>query len=77
MRIFTVNIVHMKCSSQRIFSEVIKPQKRSPYSKLSQNELAKELYQMGFFNPELAEQSLTAIDMMDFDGKQKVKDKVQ
>lgn len=32
---------------------------------------------MGFFNPELAEQSLTAIDMMDFDGKQKVKDKVQ
>ena len=32
---------------------------------------------MGFFNPELAEQSLTAIDMMDFDGKQKVKDQVQ
>lgn len=60
-----------------VFDIVVKPQKRSPYSKMSQNELAKELYQLGFFNPQLAEQSLTAIDMMDFDGKQKVKDKVQ
>ena len=60
-----------------VFDVVIKPQKRSPYSKLSQNELAKELYQMGFFNPQLAEQSLIALDLMDFDGEEKVKDKVQ
>ena len=32
---------------------------------------------MGFFNPQLAEQSLTALDLMDFDGEEKVKDKVQ
>lgn len=68
---------YVQARRKPVFDIVIKPQKRSPYSKLSQNELAKELYQMGFFNPELAEQSLTAIDMMDFDGKQKVKDKVQ
>ena len=60
-----------------VFDIVIKPQKRSPYSKMAQNELAKEMYQMGFFNPQLAEQSLTALDLMDFDGKEKIKDKVE
>ena len=60
-----------------VFDIVVKPQKRSPYSKMAQNELAKELYQMGFFNPQLAEQSLTALELMDFDGIEKVKEKVQ
>lgn len=60
-----------------IFDIIVKPQKRSPYSKLSQNELAKELYQLGFFNPQLAEQSLAALELMDFDGKEKVRDHVQ
>ena len=60
-----------------VFDIVVKPQKRSAYSKLSQNELAKELYQLGFFNPQLAEQSMTALELMDFDGKETVKDKVQ
>jgi hypothetical protein len=60
-----------------IFDIVIKPQKRSPYSKMSQNELAKEMYQLGFFNPQLAEQSLTALELMDFDGDEKVRDRVQ
>ena len=60
-----------------VFDIVIKPQKRSPYSKMAQNELAKEMYQLGLFNPEMAEPSLTALDMMDFEGKEKVKDKVQ
>jgi hypothetical protein len=60
-----------------VFDIVVKPQKRSPYSKMAQNELAKELYQLGFFNPQLAEQSMTALELMDFDGEEKVKDKVQ
>lgn len=60
-----------------VYDIVVKPQKRSPYSKLSQNELAKELYNMGFFNPQLAEQSLTALELMDFDGIEGVKEKVQ
>lgn len=60
-----------------VFDIVVKPQKRSPYSKMAQNELAKELYQLGFFNPQLAEQSLTAIDLMDFDGIEKVRDRIQ
>lgn len=60
-----------------VFDIVVKPQKRSPYSKMAQNELAKELYQLGFFNPQLADQSLVALELMDFDGEEKVKDKVQ
>ena len=60
-----------------IFDVVVKPQKRSPYSKMAQNELAKELYGMGFFNPQLADQSLAALELMDFDGLEKVRDKVQ
>lgn len=60
-----------------VYDIVIKPQKRSPYSKMAQNELAKEMYNMGFFNPQLAEQSMTALELMDFDGIEVVKDKVQ
>ena len=60
-----------------VYDIVVKPQKRSPYSKMAQNELAKELYNMGFFNPQLAEQSMTALELMDFDGIEGVKEKVQ
>ena len=60
-----------------VFDVVVKPQKRSPYSKMAQNELAKEMYNLGFFNPQLAEQAMTALDLMDFDGIEGVKDKVQ
>jgi hypothetical protein len=60
-----------------VYDIVVKPQKRSPYSKLAQNELAKELYGLGVFNPQLAEQSITLLEMMDFDGIEAVKEKVQ
>ena len=60
-----------------VYDIIVKPQKRSPYSKMAQNELAKEMYNMGFFNPQLAEQSMTAFELMDFDGLEAVKEKVQ
>ncbi len=60
-----------------VFDVVVKPQKRSAYSKLSQNELAKEMFQMGFFNPQLAEQVMGALEIMEFDGKEKVKERIQ
>jgi hypothetical protein len=44
---------------------------------MAQNELAKEMYNMGFINPQLAEQSMTALELMDFDGIEAVKEKVQ
>ena len=60
-----------------VYDIVVKPQKRSPYSKMAQNELAKEMYNLGFFNPELAEQTMSALELMDFDGIEAVKEKVQ
>lgn len=60
-----------------IFDIVIRPQKRSAYSRLSQNELAKELYGLGLFAPENAEQALIVLDMMDFDGDDEIKQKVE
>jgi len=60
-----------------VYDIVVKPQKRSPYSRMAQNELAKEMYNMGFFNPQLAEQSLTALELMDFEGIEGVKERVQ
>ena len=60
-----------------IFDVTVIPAKKSAFSRLSQNELAKEFYGLGFFNPQLADQSLACLDMMDFDGKEKVMERVQ
>ncbi len=62
---------------ETVFDISIKPQKKSTYSKLSQNELAKEMYKLGFFNPQYANQALAAIEIMDFDGKAQVKEEIR
>ncbi len=56
-----------------IFDVVCRASKRSPFSKAAQNELAKELFRLGFFNPELSGQALACLDMMDFEGKESLK----
>lgn len=55
-----------------IFDVIVKVQKASPYSRLAQNEMVKEFYNMGFFNPQQADMSLAALRMMDFDGKDEI-----
>lgn len=60
-----------------LFDVEVTAQKQSAYSKLSQNELAMQLYNAGFFNPQMADQALACLDVMDFDRKQFVIDKVQ
>ena len=59
-----------------VFDLKIKAQKRNPFSRVEQNEYAKELYHMGFFNPERAQEATGALDMMDFEGIDKVKETV-
>lgn len=59
-----------------IFDIEVVAQKSSPFSVVAQNERAKELYQLGFFNPELADQSLAALDMMQFEGIEKVRERI-
>ena len=60
-----------------VFDVEVKPQKASTYTKMSQNELALQFYNLGFFNPQQADQTLMALDMMEFEGKDDLKQKVQ
>ena len=60
-----------------VFDIVVVPQKKSPFSKVSQNELAKEFFGMGFFNPQFADQATACMEMMDFDGKDIILAKVR
>ena len=60
-----------------VFDLKIKAQKTSPFSRMEQNERAKELYGLGFFNPERAQEALGALEMMDFEGIDKVREQVQ
>ena len=59
-----------------LFDVEITAQKQSPYSKMAQNELALSFYSAGFFNPQIADQALACLDMMDFDRKQFVMQKI-
>lgn len=60
-----------------VFDVTVVPAKKSTYSRLTQNEMAKEFYRLGFFDPARAEQSLACLDMMDFDGKEKILRRLQ
>ena len=60
-----------------VFDIKVKAQKSSPYARLAQNELALQFYGKGFFNPEFCDQALATIDMMDFEGKDKVVQRIQ
>ena len=59
-----------------LFDLEITAQKQSPYSKMSQNDLALQFYSAGFFNPQMADQALACLDMMDFDRKQFIMQKI-
>nr|DAW92936.1 MAG TPA: portal protein [Caudoviricetes sp.] len=54
------------------FDIEVSVQRNSPYNKITQNQLATGLYQMGVFHPDAAEQALMLLELMQFDGKAKV-----
>ncbi len=60
-------------SREPIMDIEVKPQKKSAYSKETQNQTALNLYNMGFFAPNNADASLACLNMMDFDGVDKIK----
>lgn len=55
------------------FDVKVVAQKASAFSTAAQNERAKELYSLGFFNPDMADQALACLDMMAFEGIDSVK----
>ena len=60
-----------------VFDIKIKAQRSNPFSRMEQNERAKELYGLGFFNPDRAQEALGALEMMDFEGIDKVRERVE
>ena len=59
-----------------VFDIKVSAQKKNAYTKLSQNELATQFFKLGFFNPQMADQALMCLEMMDFDGKEEIMQKV-
>ncbi len=55
-----------------LFDVQVIAQKQSPYTKLSQNEMALQFFGAGFFDPRRADQALMCLQMMDFDRKEQV-----
>ena len=55
-----------------VFDIEVSAQKQNAYSKISQNELALQLLNAGVFNPQLVDQSMLLLKMMDFKGKDEI-----
>lgn len=60
-----------------VFDIEVSAQKASEYTSMAQNEMALQFFQLGFFNPQMVDQTLATLDMMDFDGKDSIIQKVQ
>lgn len=55
----------------------ITSEKANPYKKMEINELALSFYNAGFFNPQMTDQALACLNMMDFTKKEEVMLKIQ
>ena len=60
-----------------VFDLKIRAQKRNPFSRMELNERAKELYALGFFDPRRAREALGALEMMDFEGVEAVRERIR
>lgn len=60
-----------------IFDFKIKAIKKNPFSRMEENERAKEFYRLGFFSPDRAEEASRALNMMDFEGIDKVREEIE
>lgn len=66
----------MQATRLPVFDVEVVTEKSSPFSTVVQNERAKELYAAGFFNPQMADQALMALEMMTFEGIDEIKQKI-
>ena len=60
-----------------VFDIEVRAQRENAYTKMSQNELAIQFYNMGILNPQNTDQALMLIEMMDFRGKEELRQKIQ
>lgn len=59
-----------------VFDIKVSAQKKNVYTTVTQNELSLQFFQLGFFNPSMTDQALMCLELMDFDGKDTVMQKV-
>ena len=59
------------------FDIEITSEKANPYKKMEINELALSFYNAGFFNPQMTDQALACLNMMDFVKKDEVMQKIR
>ena len=55
-----------------MFDITVRAERQSPYSKAASNELAEAFFKAGFFAPEKREEALLCLEMMDFDGRDRI-----
>ena len=60
-----------------VFDIEVRAQRENAYTKMSQNELALQFWGNGMLNPQMTDQALIVLDMMDFRGKDELRRKVQ
>ena len=60
-----------------VFDIEVRSERETAYTKMSQNELALQFMQMGVFNPQLTNQVMMMMDMMDFRGKDELRGKIE
>ncbi len=53
------------------FDIEISAERANPYNRLSQNELVLQFFNLGFFNPQMVDQAVACLSLMDFDTKDK------
>ena len=59
-----------------IFDIDVCAEKSSAYSRLSQNELALQFYGLGFFSPQNSDAAIATLEMMEFNAKQSIVNKI-
>jgi hypothetical protein len=59
-----------------VFDIEVRAQRENAFTKMSQNELALQFYQLGLLNPQATDQAVLVLDMMDFRGKDELKRKI-
>ena len=59
------------------FDIEVTSEKANPYKKMEINELALSFYNAGFFNPQMTDQALACLNMMDFNKKDEVMQKIR
>lgn len=60
-----------------VFDIKVSAQKRNVYTRMSQNELALQFFNMGFFTPQMSQPALMCLDMMEFDGREELMQKIR